>query len=123
MFSLTISEVVSLMGVTIAGIGVCATLITIGVSLYAIITQRALSKRLESEFKTKFDDMLMKIADDPVKLEQFIEMVVSKEQFKERFLGLMQVEIENILDSRENIKQDKNDDKETKELFQAKELK
>ncbi|MWV61664.1 hypothetical protein DCO58_08355 [Helicobacter saguini] len=123
MFSLTISEVVSLMGVTIAGIGVCATLITIGVSLYAIITQRALSKRLESEFKTKFDDMLMKIADDPVKLEQFIEMVVSKEQFKERFLGLMQIEIENILDSRENFKQDKNDDKETKELFQAKELK
>lgn len=120
MFDLSISEVVSLMGVTIAGIGVCATLITIGVSLYAIITQRALSKRLESEFKTKFDDMLVKIVDDPAKLEQFVEMVVNKEQFKERFLVLMQVEIENILDSREN-KQEKDIDKKTKELFKEKE--
>lgn len=102
-FGMNTGEVVSLMGTTIAGIGVVATLITIVVGGYAIYLQRALSKQSKLEFKEQVDKMLSTASKDPMILENFIKCIVEKDEFKERFLDLIRTETENILDSRQTI--------------------
>ena len=46
--------------------------------------------------------MLDKVSNNPEVLEKFIQNVIEKEEFKNRFLNLIEIEIENILDSRES---------------------
>lgn len=122
---LNIGEVASLMGVTIATIGVIATLITIFVGGYAIYLQITLRKKTKQEFKEHFDAMLNMASKDPIILENFIEYIVKKEEFKNRFLDLIRTEMENILDSRrvlekqecESLKEEQN----VQNQFQGKE--
>ncbi len=109
---LTNSEVASLMGVTITGIGVVATIITLVIGGYAIYLQRTLSKQNSEEFKEKFNKILDNASENPLVLEKFIQCIVEIEEFKNRFLNLIQNEIENVLDSRQVINTDisQNDD-------------
>lgn len=54
-------------------------------------------------------------------LEKFIQCVIEKDEFKNRFLALIKNEIENVLDSRHNMGALKNDDNEDiKSQFQQK---
>lgn len=118
------STLMTMMGITITVIGVVATLITIVIGGYALLLQKALSKKSEQEFKEHFDKMLDNASKDPAVLEKFIQCVIEKDEFKNRFLALIKNEIENVLDSRLNINiidALKNDDNEDiKSQFQQK---
>lgn len=118
------STLMTMMGITITVIGVVATLITIVIGCYALLLQKVLSKKSEQEFKEHFDKMLDNASKDPAVLEKFIQCVIEKDEFKNRFLALIKNEIENVLDSRHNIDiidALKNDDNEDiKSQFQQK---
>lgn len=126
-FEMNTGEVVSLMGTTIAGIGVVATLITIFVGGYAIHLQRVLSKQSKQEFKEHFDKMLDSVSRDPLVLQNFIKCIVERDEFKERFLELIRTETENILDSRQTSESKEQDhelsqeERNAQDQFQEKE--
>ena len=115
------STLMTMMGITITVIGTVATLITIVIGGYALLLQKALSKKSKQEFKEHFDKMLDNASKDPAVLEKFIQCVIEKDEFKNRFLALIKNEIENVLDSRHNMGALKNDDNEDiKSQFQQK---
>ncbi|TXJ38175.1 hypothetical protein EPJ70_08790 [Brachyspira aalborgi] len=96
------TSLMTMMGITITVIGAVATIITIAVGGYALYLQINLSKKTNEEFNNYFYKMLDKVSNNPEVLEKFIQNVIEKEEFKNRFLHLIEIEIENILDSRES---------------------
>lgn len=96
------TSLMTMMGITITVIGAVATIITIAVGGYALYLQINLSKKTNEEFNKHFYKMLDKVSNNPEVLEKFIQNVIEKEEFKNRFLNLIEIEIENILDSRES---------------------
>lgn len=96
------TSLMTMMGITITVIGAVATIITIAVGGYALYLQINLSKKTNEEFNKHFYRMLDKVSNNPEVLEKFIQNVIEKEEFKNRFLHLIEIEIENILDSRES---------------------
>ncbi|WP_302366950.1 hypothetical protein [Brachyspira aalborgi] len=96
------TSLMTMMGITITVIGAVATIITIAVGGYALFLQINLSKKTNEEFNNYFYKMLDKVSNNPEVLEKFIQNVIEKEEFKNRFLHLIEIEIENILDSRES---------------------
>lgn len=96
------TSLMTMMGITITVIGAVATIITIAVGGYALYLQINLSKKTNEEFNKHFYKMLDKVSNNPEVLEKFIQNVIEKEEFKNRFLHLIEIEIENILDSRES---------------------
>lgn len=59
------STLMTMMGITITVIGTVATLITIVIGGYALLLQKALSKKSKQEFKEHFDKMLDNASKDP----------------------------------------------------------
>lgn len=96
------TSLMTMMGITITVIGAVATIITIAVGGYALYLQINLSKKTNEEFNKHFYKMLDKVSNNPEVLEKFIQNVIEKEEFKNSFLHLIEIEIENILDSRES---------------------
>lgn len=96
------TSLMTMMGITITVIGAVATIITIAVGGYALYLQINLSKKTNEEFNKHFYKMLDKVSNNSEVLEKFIQNVIEKEEFKNRFLHLIEIEIENILDSRES---------------------
>lgn len=96
------TTIMTMMGITITVIGAVATIITIAVGGYALYLQINLSKKTNEEFNKHFYKMLDKVSNNPEVLEKFIQNVIEKDEFKNRFLNLIEIEIENILDSRES---------------------
>lgn len=124
------TSLMTMMGITITVIGAVATIITIAVGGYALYLQINLSKKTNEEFNKHFYRMLDKVSNNPEVLEKFIQNVIEKEEFKNRFLHLIEIEIENILDSREsnsiansenNDIIDNEDDKDVRVKFKNKE--
>ena len=99
---MTIENLMTMISITITVIGAVATIITIAVGGYALYLQINLSKKTNEEFNKYFYKMLDKVSNNPEVLERFIQNVIEKEEFKNRFLNLIEIEIENILDSRES---------------------
>lgn len=97
------STLITVMGVCIAIITGIATIITLVVGFYAIYLQRTLVNKTKQEFQEHFHKMLDMASQDPSVLQNFIKCVVEKEEFKDRFLELIRIETENILDSRQVI--------------------
>ena len=98
---MTIENLMTMISIAITVIGAVATIITIAVGGYALYLQINLSKKTNEEFNKHFYKMLDKVSNNPEVLERFIQNVIEKEEFKNRFLNLIEIEIENILDSRE----------------------
>lgn len=96
------TSLMTMMGITITVIGAVATIITIAVGGYALYLQINLSKKTNEEFNKHFYKMLDKVSNNLEVLEKFIQNVIEKEEFKNSFLHLIEIEIENILDSRES---------------------
>ena len=99
---MTIENLMTMISIAITVIGAVATIITIAVGGYALYLQINLSKKTNEEFNKHFYKMLDKVSNNPEVLERFIQNVIEKEEFKNRFLNLIEIEIENILDSRES---------------------
>lgn len=99
---MTIENLMTMISIAITVIGAVATIITIAVGGYALYFQINLSKKTNEEFNKHFYKMLDKVSNNPEVLERFIQNVIEKEEFKNRFLNLIEIEIENILDSRES---------------------
>lgn len=96
------TTIMTMMGITITVIGTVATIMTIIIGGYTIYLQINLSKKTNEEFNKHFYKMLDKVSNNPEVLEKFIQNVIEKDEFKNRFLNLIEIEIENILDSRES---------------------
>lgn len=96
------TTIMTMMGITITVIGAVATIMTIIIGGYAIYLQRSLSKKTNEEFIEHFENMLDNVSNNPQILERFIQSVIEKDEFKNCFLSLIEIEIENILDSRES---------------------
>ncbi|MCE3037471.1 hypothetical protein LW135_06510 [Helicobacter sp. faydin-H20] len=111
---------ITIVGVSVGLVSGIATLLTLVFGIYSMKIQWDLRKKTRNEFNEHFQNMLNKASSNPGVLEKFIDNIVEKEEFKNRFLALIKDEIENILDSRDILK-DKRDADEVKFQFQQKE--
>lgn len=98
-----ISTILTLMGVCVAIVSGVATIITIVVGGYALYIQNVLAKRSKQEFQESFNKMLDEVSKDPLILEKFMDSIVQRHEFKNRFLELIHVEIENILQNKDDF--------------------
>lgn len=110
---------IAIVGVSVAIVSGIATLLTLVFGFYSVKIQWDLRKKTENEFNERFENMLNEVSNNPSVLEKFINNIVEKEEFKNRFLALIKDEIENVLDARE-LEYKKNADK-VRLQFQQKE--
>ncbi|PAF49184.1 hypothetical protein BKH41_03630 [Helicobacter sp. 12S02232-10] len=103
------SAILTTMTVCIAIITGVATIVTLGVGGYGFYFQKMLTKKTDDEFKKHFDSALDKIAEDSSVLDHFITKIIKKEEFKSRFLGLIESDIERIGLIEDDIQKIKND--------------
>lgn len=51
------------------------------------------------------EKLLKSTTDDPIIFNKFIDSIISKDEFKNKFLTLIETEIENMLETRETFTQ------------------
>ncbi|PAF51990.1 hypothetical protein [Helicobacter sp. 13S00477-4] len=101
------STLASVAGWSVGAVSLCVTFMAVFVAIYAIFLQRSMSKKLKEEIIQKADKKLNKALEEPAILEKFIKAIIASEDFRTRIASMVDIQIENILDSRATL-EDKN---------------
>ena len=99
------STLMTIIGVCVAIITGIATILALFIGIYAIILQKSLTKRNKHELQEYLEKLLKSTTDDPTIFNKFIDNIINKDEFKNKFLTLIETEIENILEVRETFTQ------------------
>lgn len=99
------STLMTIIGVCVAIITGIATILALFIGIYAIILQKSLIKRNKHELQEYLEKLLKSTIDDPIIFNKFIDSIINKDEFKNKFLTLIETEIENMLETRETFTQ------------------
>lgn len=96
-----LSTLTSVAGWSVSAVSGSVTIMAVFIAVYAAILQKSMSKKLKEEIAEKAHNKLDKALKNPSILKSFINTIVENDEFKNRFSNLIDVQIENILDSRD----------------------
>lgn len=99
------STLMTIIGVCVAIITGIATILALFIGIYAIILQKSLIKRNKHKLQEYLEKLLKSTTDDPIIFNKFIDSIINKDEFKNKFLTLIETEIENMLETRETFTQ------------------